>query len=349
MSELPPILNEPEEDKPPVLQPAKSDSMFNLNTAVSLKNPVVWVIIVITGVFAVGFVLEYEKELGPFFEDEAADNSPSIKLAIASPPQPPPPNLNEPPAELLSRAQSGDIAAQIELGKFFASLGWGHEGKAKRWMLKAANQGHAGAQYELGKKYLNVEFDNLGPDEVAHLTHMFTNRNPYSGFNLSEGISTRYFWEHKRASRALAAEWFHKAADQNHIEALFELGQLEPDKQTQWFRQAANLGHAPAQHRLAVLLSTGEEGKNDPAQAIEWWRKAARGGNGDAQYMLGTLHRYGKLVKQDPVTAHAWLKLATKNKHTVAAQSLKALETELTPAQIAKSAELAPGLIAAPQ
>jgi len=268
MSKLPPILGESDEDKS-----AKSESMFNLNNAVSLKNPVLWVIIVITGIFAVDYVLQFKKELGPFFENEAIVSPPTIQPDEAHQAH----NPNEPNSELVSRAQSGDVEAQIELGKFFASLGWGHE------------------------------------------------------------------------SRALAAEWFHKAADQNHIEALFELGQLEPDKQTQWFRQAAKLGHAPAQHRLAVLLSTGEEGKNDPAQAIEWWRKAARGGNGDAQYMLGTLHRYGKLVKQDPVTAHAWLKLATKNKHTVAAQSLKAFETDLTPAQIAKSAELAPGLLATPQ
>ena len=44
MSKLPPILGESDEDKS-----AKSESMFNLNNAVSLKNPVLWVIIVITG------------------------------------------------------------------------------------------------------------------------------------------------------------------------------------------------------------------------------------------------------------------------------------------------------------
>jgi len=340
MSELPPILNEPEEDKPPVL---KSGSNFNPN------SPFLSILIAIFGFVAVALIPELVRELGSFFADDSDDASPPVQQADSFPPQPLP-NPNIPPAELRNRAQSGDVNAQIELGQFFAGLKnvQNSEIQAKRWFVKAANQNHADAQFELGKMYSNEELKYLPPEDVSHLAPLFTNVNPYQGFDLAQGIQeSRHWGEHSIASRALAKEWLHKAAAQNHVEAIFELGKLEPGQQVQRFRQAANLGHGAAQFKLAVLLSTGEE--PDSHQAIELWRKAARGGNADAQNLLGTLHRYGKLVEQDPVIAHAWLKLAADQKHPVAPQSLKALEMELTPEQIAKSAEVAAKLVTAPR
>jgi len=339
MSELPPILNEPEEDKPPVL---KSGSNFNPN------SPFLWILIAIFGFVAVALISELVKELGSFFADDSDDAPPPVQQADSFPAQPLP-NPNQPPTELVHRAQTGDVEAQLELGKFYASKNiWPPEYKAKIWLQKAADQGHPGAQFELGKMYVNEELENLPPEDVSHLAPLFTNVNPYIGFDLAQGIQeSRHWGEHSIASRALAKEWLHKAAAQNHVEAIFELGKLEPGQQAQRFRQAANLGHGAAQYKLAVLLSTGKE--PDTPQAIELWRKAARGGNADAQNLLGTLHRYGKLVEQDPIMAHAWLKLAADQKHPVAPQSLKALEMELTTEQIAKSAEVAAKLVTAPR
>ena len=106
MSKLPPILSEPDANKPPVLEPKKSGAKFNLN------HPLLVIAIIIFGIFAVAGVMEVGKEFGSFFGDDPDDFPPPVEQADSSPPQPRPPNPNEPPPELASRAMSGDADAQ---------------------------------------------------------------------------------------------------------------------------------------------------------------------------------------------------------------------------------------------
>jgi TPR repeat protein len=51
----------------------------------------------------------------------------------------------------------------------------------------------------------------------------------------------------------------------------------------EWYRKAAEQGHAAAQNKLGVMLATGRGVAKNEAQAVEWYRKAAEQGNKPAQ------------------------------------------------------------------
>ena len=55
----------------------------------------------------------------------------------------------------------------------------------------------------------------------------------------------------------------------------------------QWFRKAADQNHYLAQFNLGMMLAQGQGMPRDDMAALIWFRKAAEGGDGGAQYILG--------------------------------------------------------------
>jgi hypothetical protein len=43
----------------------------------------------------------------------------------------------------------------------------------------------------------------------------------------------------------------------------------------QWYRKAAEQGHADAQHNLGLMYMEGRGVKQDDAEAVKWWRMFA--------------------------------------------------------------------------
>ena len=69
-----------------------------------------------------------------------------------------------------------------------------------------------------------------------------------------------------------------------------DAGFKKDDKQAvEWWRKAADQGHAEAQASLGELYYNGRGVEKDEKQAVEWWRKAADQGHAEAQYKLRTL------------------------------------------------------------
>jgi TPR repeat protein len=64
-------------------------------------------------------------------------------------------------------------------------------------------------------------------------------------------------------------------------------------KAAEWFRMAANQGHARSQYQLGKCYEEGEGVEKDRTKAIEWYRKAAARGDSDAK---GVLRRLGELT-----------------------------------------------------
>ena len=50
----------------------------------------------------------------------------------------------------------------------------------------------------------------------------------------------------------------------------------------EWWRKAANQGHAEAQSNLGVMYHKGDGISKDSVRAVEWWRKAANQGHARA-------------------------------------------------------------------
>ncbi len=66
-----------------------------------------------------------------------------------------------------------------------------------------------------------------------------------------------------------------------------------------WYRRAADLGHAPAQSSLGLLILTGEGAQPDDAGALRWYRAAAAQNDGWGLHYAGLLTLPGRGTAAD--------------------------------------------------
>jgi TPR repeat protein len=118
-----------------------------------------------------------------------------------------------------------------------------------------------------------------------------------------------------------AADWFRKAADQGHAIAQIDLGSLyfdgrglaQSDAQAlRWWRKAAEQGHVGAQMNVASLIESGRGTKPDSAEAFRWRLKVAESGNPEAQYLVAIHFLKGNGVEKDSTQCAQWALRAAK-------------------------------------
>ena len=141
-----------------------------------------------------------------------------------------------------------------------------------------------------------------------------------------------------------AVKWYRKAAEQNLARAQKNLGicydkgegvtkdQVEAVK---WYRKAAEQNYADAQNDLGASFYNGEGVAKDQTEAVKWFRKAAEQNLAKAQFNLNVCYYNGEGVAKDYVEAYKWLLLAARQGDEDAKKNLTALESKLTPEQIA--------------
>ena len=185
----------------------------------------------------------------------------------------------------LSRAQSGDAAAQCELG-FYYYTGQSvpkDYGEAAKWFFSAAQQGHAVAQCNLG------------------LCRAFGRGIPQS---YPEGI-----------------KWFTKAAEQGDVDAAAALGLCyygalgvgrDDNAAVKWLLHAAQQGSAQAQRSLGICYTYGTGVRKSLEEAFEWTRRAAEQGLVTAQTMLGACYTRGQGVPRNDSEGVKWLRKAAE-------------------------------------
>lgn len=84
----------------------------------------------------------------------------------------------------------------------------------------------------------------------------------------------------------------------------------------QWYRKAAELGHAEAQWELGCCYANGEGVAKNHAEAAKWFRKAAEQGHTEAQYELGCWLNHGIGVPKNYDEAISWFHKAAEQGHT---------------------------------
>jgi hypothetical protein len=100
-----------------------------------------------------------------------------------------------------------------------------------------------------------------------------------------------------------------------------------------WFRKAAEQGHAMAQFNLGRMYYDGQGVAQDFKEAVNWYRKAAEQGHAMAQNNLGFMYANGRGVGQDSVVAYALYNIASAN-NNMARDNRSSLAEDMTPAQI---------------
>jgi uncharacterized protein len=158
---------------------------------------------------------------------------------------------------------------------------------------------------------------------------------------VKEGVEKWQAGDHKGA----VVEWLPHAA-KGDPDALFNLGQayklgrgvpMDKAKAEDFYRRAADKGHAPAQSNLGIVLAQ----RGAKAEAVQLWRKAAEKRDARAQYMLGVLHFNGDTVVKDWPLAYAYMLQASNAGLPQAARALSTMAANLSPADRDKGAELA--------
>lgn len=99
-----------------------------------------------------------------------------------------------------------------------------------------------------------------------------------------------------------AFEWFHKAAEQGHAAAQYELG------------------------NICYFYACDDGGtRDDVVAAVQWWTKSAKRGYAAAQYMLGECYFSGTVVTKNYATAVYWFREAARKSNEDAIRRLKEL------------------------
>lgn len=136
-----------------------------------------------------------------------------------------------------------------------------------------------------------------------------------------------------------AAQSFRQAAELGHAEAQFRLARMYYDSEgvlqrdsaqaAQWYQKAAEQGHAAAQYFLGALYFVGSGVPQDFTMAEKWYLKAATQNQTDAQLSLGMMYFKGTGVSQDLSEAKKWLSLAVEHGNKDAATALEELNSKL--------------------
>ena len=124
-----------------------------------------------------------------------------------------------------------------------------------------------------------------------------------------------------------AIDWFCKAAQKKHYEALFQLGKVydlgegvEQDKKKAmtFYLKAAQNGVIKAQYNLGLMYQEGDGVNVDYSKSAKWFRSAAEKGLKSAQCNIGYLYDKGLGVIQDFNQAVVWYRRAAEKGHVLA-------------------------------
>lgn len=186
----------------------------------------------------------------------------------------------------LSKAQKGDVQAQYQVAQAYA-LGKGVKQSFKEafpWCQKAAESGLAEAQFSLAQTY------RIGDDFVQP--------------NLPEAV-----------------RWYKKAAEQKNIESLYALGiiydsgdgvEKDEAKSLAYNREAADLGHAQAQHNLAVYyFSRADKEPSSRELIFKYFTLAAKQMHARSMMALGVSY-FVMETSPNKVEGLAWMMAAVQ-------------------------------------
>ena len=96
-----------------------------------------------------------------------------------------------------------------------------------------------------------------------------------------------------------------------------------------WFRMAADKGHADAQTRIGLMYGEGLGVAEDEEEAVKWYRLSADQGNARGQYCLGWAYANGAGVTQDYMEGVVWYRLSADQGYEEAQDALTELLKQL--------------------
>ncbi len=140
----------------------------------------------------------------------------------------------------------------------------------------------------------------------------------------------RIYHASKQYQKAL--RYYRQAAEQGHANAQHNLGvmykmgegvSMDWEEAFKWYRKAAEQGNAPSQFSLGVMYKNGWGVAENHGKGIKLLRKAAEQGLARAQYKLGYMYDYGNGVTRDEAEAIKWYRKAAAQNYEDAKSALR--------------------------
>lgn len=174
--------------------------------------------------------------------------------------------------------------------------------------------------------YVEQEFEMPNFDKLLKITlNDMSEERPSSKTEewYKKGEDYYYGQNGRDEDHSEAVRWFHKAAEQGHVEAQYLLGncyyeEMNYSEAAKWYQEIAEQGHEDAQRYLAdCYYNIGEnfyygldENTEDYSEAVKWYRKAAELGHSEAQFSLGSCYYSGTGIEEDDSEAVKWFSKA---------------------------------------
>ncbi len=217
--------------------------------------------------------------------------------------------------ELISRAESGDRSAALQIWEFLISGDPGAAGYdvAVSWLQSIASKNVARAQFLLG--YLYERGKGLPRDySKAAENYRSAALQNYAGAENNLGS----LYQHGKGvprDMAVAFQWYRLAAQHGNPAAQQNLGtfyflgyatRTDLVEAAKWFQASADQGFAAGENSLAYCYLKGNGVPRDYTQAAYWARLAAEQGHPRSAALLGYLYERGEGLPLDYVAAYAW-------------------------------------------
>lgn len=226
--------------------------------------------------------------------------------------------------------------ANIEQRLSYDLFGEEHIKTAIDYYRKSASLGHAEAFNSLACLYENGDGVQKDEREACVLFYLAAQKGSSHGkFNLARcyewGIGTKQSW-------ASAVEWYEKAAKQNNMEAIYNLGSIyldgrkgqldsiAPDypKAYIYLKKAADLGDSDAKVDLGVMYYEGLGVARSFEKALKFFNESSEEGSARGDFYLGVCFYEGDCgVQVDREKAIELIKRASKKGCETATKLLK--------------------------
>ena len=232
------------------------------------------------------------------------------------------------PAEILRKAQQGNMHAQMAAGGLYAQDG--NASQAAYWYKKAAKQGNVTAMSILGGLYINGQGV---PKNYQIALHYLRKAEKHNSAGAKDILGTAYQYGYGvTVNLSRAHNLYLASAKQDYSPALFHLGQMyyfgdgvEKDiaKAVAYYKQSANLGYGLAQYKLGGYYgSIGDKTSGMLPKVYAWTVVAIKNGQADTENLMPKFRELqsewpycnalgGILVSQKYATGQAGLKRST--------------------------------------
>lgn len=215
-------------------------------------------------------------------------------------------------------AEQGDADAQYALAKIQLREQWRDRDPVdgRKWLLKAAEQGHVTAQFDLAYYYA-VEEKNY-PEAIKWYLKV-TEQHPDDsvGRTAAENIGVMYAnGQGVARNYTEAARWYRKSAEHGGPKGQFALGLIyfeglagpkDFDEAVKWLGAAARQRYEVARYTLVLIYSEGFDTKPNAVEAADWYTGRRVSDEGEAAYHVGTFYSRGFFVWPEEQRVLAWL------------------------------------------